>query len=66
MCSSDLHAAQAAIDALHAATPADPAHPPRYPGESTLRTRAHNLREGIPIDDTVWQSFLTLESSNKN
>ncbi len=43
-----------AIAFLHAATPSDPDHPPRYPGERTLQTRAHNLAHGIPLHPTHW------------
>jgi 3-dehydro-L-gulonate 2-dehydrogenase len=32
----------------------------RYPGERTLRTRARNLAEGIPVDETVWETVLKL------
>jgi 3-dehydro-L-gulonate 2-dehydrogenase len=28
----------------------------RYPGEKTLRLRAENLANGIPVDDRVWQT----------
>jgi 3-dehydro-L-gulonate 2-dehydrogenase len=31
----------------------------RYPGEGTLRTRAANLKDGIPVDEEIWQSVLT-------
>ena len=32
----------------------------RYPGERTLQTRERNLAEGIPVDEGVWKSVLTL------
>jgi 3-dehydro-L-gulonate 2-dehydrogenase len=59
------HAAQAAIDALHAASPVQKGNPARYPGESTLRIRERNLREGVPVDDGVWQAFLALEAETR-
>jgi 3-dehydro-L-gulonate 2-dehydrogenase len=27
----------------------------RYPGESTLNTREQNLKEGIPVDEKIWE-----------
>ncbi|MBS7563980.1 3-dehydro-L-gulonate 2-dehydrogenase [Mucilaginibacter sp. Bleaf8] len=32
----------------------------RYPGESTLKTREKNLKEGIPVDEQIWQKVLAL------
>lgn len=29
--------------------------PIRYPGEGTLRTRENNLKQGIPVDEKIWQ-----------
>jgi len=52
--------ANGAIDFLHSATPIDPTHPARYPGEGTLQTRAENLRLGIPVDESQWQKVLAL------
>ena len=57
--------ATGAIDALHAATPIDPASPVRYPGEATLHTREQNLRLGVPVDETQWQRILDLALSSK-
>ena len=57
--------ATGAIDALHAATPIDPANPPRYPGEATLHTREQNLRLGVPVDETQWQRVLDLALNSK-
>ena len=44
---------------LHAAQPLTPGHPPRYPGEQTLRTRTENLAQGIPVDDHLWHQLRT-------
>jgi len=52
--------ATGAIDFLHAATPIDPSHPPRYPGEGTLRTREESLRLGVAVDEKQWQAILRL------
>lgn len=32
----------------------------RYPGEQILKTRETNLREGIPVNTTIWNEILTL------
>lgn len=53
--------AQGAIDFLHAATPAESGHPPRYPGEGTLRIREESLRLGVPVDEAAWNALLALE-----
>jgi 3-dehydro-L-gulonate 2-dehydrogenase len=52
--------AQGAIDALHAATPVEPGHIPRYPGEGTLRLREENLRLGVALDEPAWNALLQL------
>ncbi len=52
--------ANAIVASVHAAQPADPARPVRYPGEQTLRIREENLHLGIPIDDSLWQQILKL------
>jgi 3-dehydro-L-gulonate 2-dehydrogenase len=51
--------AEAVVASLHAATPADPTRPIRYPGEQTLRLREENLRLGVPVDPELWQTLLT-------
>ncbi|HEY5381686.1 MAG TPA: 3-dehydro-L-gulonate 2-dehydrogenase [Acidobacteriaceae bacterium] len=53
--------AQGAIDALHIATPVEPDHTPRYPGEGTLRVREENLRLGVALDEAAWNALLQLE-----
>lgn len=32
----------------------------RYPGESTLRTRLQNEKEGIPVDEEIWEKVRAL------
>lgn len=32
----------------------------RYPGESTLKTRERNLKEGMPVDEKIWEKVKTL------
>ena len=51
--------ADAIIDDLHRATPADPTKPIRYPGEQTLQLREENLRLGIPVDPDIWHQITT-------
>ena len=50
--------ADAVLEHLQNATPADPAKPVRYPGEQTLATREENLRLGVPVEDDLWQQLL--------
>ena len=47
----------AVIDDLHTAVPAPDGSAARYPGEQVLKTRAENLRLGIPVDDAVWETI---------
>ena len=53
--------AKGCVDALHAATPADPATPPRFPGEGTWRVREESGRLGVGVDEAVWAAFVALE-----
>ncbi|GAB3911666.1 3-dehydro-L-gulonate 2-dehydrogenase [Mucilaginibacter boryungensis] len=32
----------------------------QYPGEGTLKTREKNLKEGIPVDEKIWQQVLAM------
>lgn len=50
--------ANAMIANLHAAEPADPAKPVRYPGEQTLKTRHENMELGVPVDEDLWRQLL--------
>ena len=43
-----------------AATPAEAARGVTYPGQNTRRTRAENLRDGVPVDDKVWAEVQAL------
>ena len=38
----------------------DPASNIYYPGERSANTRARNMKEGIPVDESVWNQILTL------
>ncbi|MES2646560.1 MAG: 3-dehydro-L-gulonate 2-dehydrogenase [Bacteroidota bacterium] len=41
-------------------------NPVQYPGENVLRTKKENLQNGIPVDDVVWNSILTLHKKITN
>lgn len=42
------------------ATPVQEGRAVRYPGEGTLRTREKNLKEGIPVNEKIWEALLNL------
>jgi 3-dehydro-L-gulonate 2-dehydrogenase len=48
------------INDLHAAEPTPDSNGARYPGEETLRRRAANLEQGIPVEPAIWQKVLEL------
>ena len=48
------------IDFTHSATPVTKGSKTYYPGERTALTRHKNLKEGIPVHTSVWQSILDL------
>ena len=52
---------RAVIDDLHTAVAAPDGAPARYPGEQVLRTRGENLRDGIPVDEAVWNEIRSME-----
>ncbi len=54
--------ADSIIEALHQATPIDPATPIRYPGEQTLKLREENITLGVPVDKDIWQNLQTFTS----
>ena len=56
------HLAQAAVDALHAARPVTPGHPPRYPGEHVLALRRQNSQSGIPVPQSAWEEVVRLSA----
>ncbi|MDZ7604728.1 MAG: 3-dehydro-L-gulonate 2-dehydrogenase [Cyclobacteriaceae bacterium] len=51
---------QEIIDYTHDGPPMKPGDKTYYPGEKTLLTRAKNLKEGIAINDTVWEKVVAL------
>lgn len=50
------------IEDLHQATPDEGGGKARYPGEETLRVRERNERDGIPVDEAMWQRVLELDA----
>lgn len=40
--------------------PLEAGQPVLYPGERTLATRERNLKEGIPVNEKIWQQVLSL------
>ncbi len=62
---SDLHERllNEIIDFTHSATPVAKDSKTYYPGERTALIRHKNLKEGIPIHTSVWQSILNLIDS---
>ncbi|MCJ8211420.1 3-dehydro-L-gulonate 2-dehydrogenase [Mucilaginibacter sp. RS28] len=51
---------QQILDYAKSSTPIDPDDPIRYPGEGTILTRERNLKEGIPVDEKIWESVLKM------
>lgn len=45
------------VASLQHATPIDPAHPVRYPGQKTLQLREENMRLGVPVDEKLWRQL---------
>ena len=45
---------------LHSAQPDEQGGKPRYPGEGAIQTRERNMRDGIPVDPSIWQRVLDL------
>jgi len=48
------------VDYTKSSSLIDDANPIRFPGESTLKTRERNIREGIPVDEVIWNKVLGL------
>ncbi len=51
------------IDFTHDVEPMQPGNKTYYPGERTLLTRAKNLKEGIPVNEAIWNTVLELAAS---
>lgn len=48
------------IDFTHQSTPVKPGEKTYYPGERSLKTRTKNLKEGIPVNKSIWNKVLEL------
>ncbi len=53
--------ASGCIESLWGAEPVAAGKRPRYPGEETMRVRERSLREGVEVEEGVWERFLALE-----
>lgn len=51
---------QATLADMQASVPVEPGKPVYYPGENMMRVRAENMEQGIPVEESVWQSVLAL------
>ncbi len=40
--------------------PVDPAKPVYYPGQNMMRTRADNMANGIPVDESIWEAVCAM------
>lgn len=52
----------ARADAAH---PIDPAHPVHCPGESTAERRKKNMKDGVPVDEQIWEQIQALAQGRK-
>jgi 3-dehydro-L-gulonate 2-dehydrogenase len=48
------------VASLHNSTASEHHAKVRYPGEQTLRTRAENMRLGLPVEPAVWAEILAM------
>ncbi len=48
------------INDFKKSTPADKKNAIRYPGESVVQIRLHNLKHGIPVNKRLWEEILNL------
>ena len=48
------------VEAADATAPVDAARPVTCPGERTAATRARNLAEGVPVDESIWAQVCEL------
>ncbi|MBK5263290.1 MAG: Ldh family oxidoreductase [Peptostreptococcaceae bacterium] len=50
----------ASLADLKASEAMDPNNPVRFPGEKRKSLREENMREGIPVDDKIWEKICSL------
>jgi 3-dehydro-L-gulonate 2-dehydrogenase len=53
------------IEYTHDVAPMHPGDKTYYPGERTWHNRARNLKEGIPVNEEVWQLVMNLVKARK-
>lgn len=51
---------KATLADMQTSTPVDPAKPVYYPGLNMMRTREDNMKNGIPVEESVWEGVLKL------
>jgi len=56
---------EATLGDLHGAPTGD-GPPVRYPGERLYRIREANLRDGVPVDESIWSEVLNLSGLRPN
>lgn len=54
------HSVNEVINDLKSATRVDENQEIKYPGERTLEKRKENLEKGIPVDEKIWETVLSL------
>ena len=45
---------------MKTSAPVSPEHPVYYPGENMMKTREENMRQGVPVDETIWNRVLAM------
>ena len=45
---------------MQTSAPVDPERPVHYPGQGMMLTREDNLKNGIPVEESVWEGVLKL------
>ena len=48
------------LEDMQTSQPVDPERPVHYPGQHMLRVREDNMKNGIPVDEAVWNAVLQL------
>ena len=51
---------RASLADMQTSMPVDPDRPVHYPGQGMMKTREDNLKNGIPVEESVWEGVLQL------
>jgi 3-dehydro-L-gulonate 2-dehydrogenase len=51
------------LQSVHSVAPIKDGESTYYPGEKTLRIREKQLKEGIEIDDKIWEQVISLKNT---